>query len=739
VSDSSIIQRKARAAGFTLTVSAIAAVVACGGDPEPEAPLPTMLSGTAAIGAPMAGATVTVIDGDVGTADPAAVTAGADGTYSIDISNLKAPILVRARATIDGEAVEHVAVLAALAASSTNTANVTPLTSAVASLVAPGGDAAALTTPATLAAAATATNVGNASQLLVNTLASDPGTAALLGTSFNPMTTAFNANGTGIDAALERVSVSSANGAVQIVNNAAAAGSSGGVPVVTLTPAQTANPAAAPTLPASVPSGDLPTAAELKALGDKVQACLALPVSQRVTLDAQGNVSAVLGICNFVPADWRSNGRSFAEELGQFTFAKTQLNNAKLGAGQVVLTLAPQNRTDPKEFKHPYCNTGPCAVVRWPMTTPAGVPLSTEWVLGKVNGQWNFVGNQRPYRVFVEARLQRKVNLNRDGAAAGNTADPYFFKDRYESVLRLVLDPSVGNTGDIRAVRFTGPGLPAAGTVHFRSQACGADDRMGLAYQNGSTLTLGANPVQQWWTGATGAEFTLAAANLDGTPLATPAPVNNANTAAFQAFTPVALGDLRSAVPNWSTYKVEIFKYSSASTTPDEILYLRNGAGPENPSLGPTLAWPLLTAGFTDDHLTPTGAMAAQIDAFAGRSIGWTIAGGSYVSSAYLFSSNLASATNNQNETASYSLRGRMDYEPAVLGDLTAPAYRFASPAAGTALSSVTANQGTNPNPRCGAAVLPALTSSVTDYREIGVFTRGPDRQVRQAVWFWDN
>jgi hypothetical protein len=48
-------------------------------------------------------------------------------------------------------------------------------------------------------------------------------------------------------------------------------------------------------------------------------------------------------------------------------------------------------------------------------------------------------------------------------------------------------------------------------------------------------------------------------------------------------------------------------------------------------------------------------------------------------------------------------------------------------------------NSGTNPNPRCGTAQLPALTSNISDYREVGLFVRGADRQVRQAIWFWDN
>ena len=58
---------------------------------------------------------------------------------------------------------------------------------------------------------------------------------------------------------------------------------------------------------------------------------------------------------------------------------------------------------------------------------------------------------------------------------------------------------------------------------------------------------------------------------------------------------------------------------------------------------------------------------------------------------------------------------------------------------AGTAMSSFTAQSGSNPNPRCGTTQVPALTDNPSDYREIGLLSRAADRQLRQAIWFWDN
>ncbi len=195
-----------RAGRFLLLATAAAALAACndsGEDPPAPPPAPTLLQGTAAVGAPLAGARVQVIDADTSTTDPTAVTADAQGRYSIDVSSLKAPLLVRASATLDGETVEQVAVVPALVASSDNTANITPLTTAVAALVAPSYDTTALATAATLASSASADKVASATQLLVNTLASDAQTAAALGSNFNPLSTNFTPNGSGIDAVLE--------------------------------------------------------------------------------------------------------------------------------------------------------------------------------------------------------------------------------------------------------------------------------------------------------------------------------------------------------------------------------------------------------------------------------------------------------------------------------------------------------------------------------------------------------
>ncbi len=190
-------------AKLSVLFAATLAVVACGSGGDDPAPPPapvTTLTGVVASGAAVPGATVTISDASATTANVSA-TSGADGSYSADVTALTAPLLVTATGTLNGEAVSLAAVVpaAAVTGAASNTANVTSLTNAIAALIAPAGNIGALTDPAALTAAATEAGVTNASQLVVNTLRTDPVTNAALGDGFDPLRTAFSANGSGVD------------------------------------------------------------------------------------------------------------------------------------------------------------------------------------------------------------------------------------------------------------------------------------------------------------------------------------------------------------------------------------------------------------------------------------------------------------------------------------------------------------------------------------------------------------
>jgi len=205
-----------------LTCLAAALVVsACGGGtddstPTPATPAATTLTGVAATGAPLAGAAIKVCDA---TGASLSTTAGADGRYTVDVSSLKAPLLVAATTgafvTINsvpqpaGATRAFAALLPSLQANAANTANVNPLTDKISSEVASADlslkgsvqliNACNTTgiTPATIASQTT--------QLRALVLDALKAQGVANADSFDPVTVAMQANHQGVDAVLDRV------------------------------------------------------------------------------------------------------------------------------------------------------------------------------------------------------------------------------------------------------------------------------------------------------------------------------------------------------------------------------------------------------------------------------------------------------------------------------------------------------------------------------------------------------
>jgi hypothetical protein len=734
--------RYGRVGLFTLSVCAAAALVACGGDDV----TPTMLEGTVAVGAAVPGAQLTITDADGATADISG-SADANGAYALDVSTLKPPLLVSASGTLNGEPVRIVAVVPTLSAAADNTANVTSLTNAVAALIASGGDLNALTS-ATAIGAIDAAKLADATTLVVNTLKSNPVFAALLGDGYDPLKTPFAADGSGIDSVLDQLLVEVGANGVSIANLTAPNSDSGAPPQpVLLTQAQVTTPTQAPTLPASVAPSTVPGVADMSAIAKKFEACLALPLDQRVTMDANKEVTAVSAACTFGVANWKSGGGGWVDRMGNGTFRYTANTGLKVGQPTIATVLSPPNYSG-NTFQHPYCNTQTCVVMYVPMTTASGKATGGYFTLAKVNGKWEFVGDQLPYAMGVEQRLNRRVAVNSALAAASPTN--YFAQDRVDSTIRLNFNPdaSQADTSNVRAVVWKGPGLPAAGVVMHRSQRCGTDDRFAITNQEG-LLTFNNSSSIQLANNGGGNDFYLDAAKLDGTPLSLPTPSKNwaTNSAPFNQ--DYRDGAFTGTIPAWSTYTAEIYYYSNAGTTPDEVVVVRTGTPFERASIGASKRWPELTQATIDAYLKPTGAQAGALTSLA-HAINWTNPADSYVNFGYLFSQNRLTATNVQNETSSnYWKRGSMWFRIGAAGDANAPAYEWAPNRSGAELSTVTpvggsetvANWSTNPNPRCGSdEVLPLDgDASRASYREIGLQFRSSNRKLNQQIHFWSN
>jgi hypothetical protein len=694
-----------------------------GGGDNPSPPASTTVSGVAASDGPLAGAAVTLVDSDAATANPAAATTGSDGSYSLVVDGMKPPFSLRVVYTRDGVSKTLYSLLPSTSANVSNTANITPLTDAVAVLVAPGGNPSVLT-DASLSAALTGTNANafsNAVATLNAVLASDPTIGATLaaaagtGNTFNPVTTTFAANGTGVDGVLNRLTVTtnppgSASGTVQIQNNAQAVTGTGPAAPITITAATT--PATAPTLPPTA-SGDLPAAADLDAVAKAFNDCYALPATQRVTaIDASGNATAIATACDFAVADYKSNGYTWIQSQAD-NLANANLNGAVWQRPVIALVQPAANRTGAKEFKHPYCDQSQCVLVDIRGTMPAanGQTFQRDVLLAKTGTGWKLVGNQRQYDFDIQLRLSRHVNQN----AAPLSPTNYFSISRFEGILRLQLNPSGPGMNGVRAARVSGPGLPALGVVLSRSSRC-TSDRMPIVSKTGNTFVVdnGVN-VPRYWTGNAGNDFKIAAANLDGS---VPAAWPSAN---------VDYADSLSAsdeVVAYGQYKWEFFNFDSATPAePDLITYQRLIVS--NPDLNPpvdfpALWWPTLASADINDYLKPTGSKAGALTDVA---LSWpgvpALLG--RVDSAYIYSQNNALVSG-----VSYNKRTLLLPVIAMPGDTTASVTGGQTPwVSGVSTSTFTSGIAAAQNPRCSEAdkSLVGITGAPGDYREIGLFT----------------
>lgn len=174
-------------------MAAAALITACGGGGG-GSPSAITLSGIAATGAPMAGATVVVKDSsgaEVQTCAPC--TVGSDGLFSVELqATAKAPFVLLV--SQDGSDEPQVSMIDTAKSA---TVNVSPITTLIAARLSPSGDPAQLTAADSSAAkiATATTDIKTALQPVLE--------AAGVAADANPLTMVFKADSTGLDKALD--------------------------------------------------------------------------------------------------------------------------------------------------------------------------------------------------------------------------------------------------------------------------------------------------------------------------------------------------------------------------------------------------------------------------------------------------------------------------------------------------------------------------------------------------------
>ena len=408
-----------------LTASLLTMLVSCGGGggtPATTTAADTTLSftGVAAVGAPMANATITVRD-SVGATFTA--TADALGAYSFTNIAAKAPLQLQASATMGETDVTHYALVPALDAD--KRANITPLTTAVASLV------SSTDTPAAMAASAiaamSASDISKATAN-VNTVIAPMLAALGLPSNYNPMTSALTANGQGADLMLDHLKVTVRPSGVTIANKMAvtaatedSTSASGSSLSKTLS-----------TVPAALPSATITTTDGFDALAAKFQACFAVSATERLTNKTTTSATLHTACQGIASSSYLHNGYPFINRWARALNSST-LTGATFARPVVRLRVqaAPEQIAVNFNFKD---NTG------------AGYTVP-ELIEKQADNTWLLVGNQRNFAFFSDAYLTYQDDVSTLSYNNTNIS-------RLESGLSLNVDPRFAFASD-GTVSFT--------------------------------------------------------------------------------------------------------------------------------------------------------------------------------------------------------------------------------------------------------------------------------------------
>ena len=479
-----------------------------GGTSGTSAPV---ISGTVATGAAVEGALVQITDSSGNNAcanaagTPAAVTATSAGAYSCDLlTSAAAPYVIVAIDPAGLRAPMVSMVRNRPAAGGSSVANVTPLTTAIAAMLAPNNDPLALVPQegdsaatkaqraADLGTAATNLEAQNASivvQLtpLLTSLGIDPATFNPISTSFAPRTTAGGV-GDPIDKLLDVVKVDFSAGVPTI-------GTAFNSPVQVSAPSVVSPPTVSTSSAAVAFS-----AAELDFARTALQACFALPPASRVPTGTSiitvggatrtAVVSPVASACQgFVVDDAPPAVRGADSFLTSGSPASVYFRNVLLDP---AMTGAQFNIVDVMRVFPSTANDGKDrAVVNIKWVDNLGNPGNFILVAKKYPGsrasgsQWWLYGNQRTINAYIQPWNTRTVQTNANYNPSGNSIS------QYASGLLIYVDRDRNNpnASNLTSAVVKGPGLPPAGLVLEQPLGLSTSSGMSIRRKDGVPLT----------------------------------------------------------------------------------------------------------------------------------------------------------------------------------------------------------------------------------------------------------
>jgi hypothetical protein len=440
----------------------VGVLAGCGSDstapaaaPVVVAPTTFTVAGTAATGAALDGATITITGSDGKTypaaGDPAIVTA-ADGSYSIILPlTAKPPFVVQAvRADIS--------LVSVVAEAKDSTANVTPVTNLIASRLSSSGDptklaAEFLADPTLLDLAKITASVAEVVKLIQPLMDA-------VGDSTNPL----NGNiqvavtaGTGADKMLDSLSISitpSSDKTVNIEVSVKQKQAEGEQPVVIAFSGGTGVTAPAATLP-TVVATDLVASGNAALIADllqRIQACYAVPLADRIASGGKTAADIVAPACRTIfsgddPANFKSGG-AIVSAAGAWSSIFSGIN----------LPDTKGIRFDNGSYDFTRAN-GDLVIAFRSLSSLDAVTYSTA-VVRTEGGKLKLIGNQYKYNGDVNAYQQLRNFINQPAA------------DYYSTGYNLTVN-ATADVADVAKVVVTSPSgktlvlMPSSGSNYF--------------------------------------------------------------------------------------------------------------------------------------------------------------------------------------------------------------------------------------------------------------------------------
>ena len=436
------------------TVASI--LIACGGGGG-SASGPT-LSGVAAVGAPLSGATITLTD-----SKGAQKTTVADdaGNYAFnDVSGLVGPFQIMAVMSLGERTVSHYSLLPSISGS--QTANVTQLTSAMAALLNSSGVLTSLTNDQL--ASLTPTAIEEAKQKILTTI--QPLTNRIVSGTFDPVTTPFVANGTGADLLLDHLDLTVRSDKVSLTNKMAV-NSSGDTAIGVIPKSGT---------PTAIQDDSNTTTSGFDALQQAIENCFKESHTSRMVATSSSAATLHASCSSLATDDFLHNGQNF--KLRWASALKSEKFNSNTPSSTETWKKTKFLRP---EVRLRLSASPEIIAVNIHFNDTEGNNYSRPELIKKMSdGTWKFYGNQKSINAYVESQLNFYQDLSK--APTGSNYNNINFS-RIDSGFRFFVDPRTA---------FDAQGVPDYGYVTDLTTSTGYKSNTTATYDAVKTLATAA-------------------------------------------------------------------------------------------------------------------------------------------------------------------------------------------------------------------------------------------------------